>query len=137
MGQLSRESAGWLSINGDAVYGTRSWSIFGEGPTQVEEGSFTDTNRVPYTTQDIRFTMRNEVLYAILLRCPEDGNVLVTSLGAKCPVGAIMGTGRIAGVSLLDGNRPLAFTETSAGLNVTLPEGYVSAYPVALCIFFA
>jgi len=47
---------GWLKINGEAIYGTRPWKVFGEGPTDVPEGHFTDTTRKPFTAADIRFT---------------------------------------------------------------------------------
>ena len=32
-------------VNGEAIYGTRPWKIFGEGPTDVPDGHFTDTKR--------------------------------------------------------------------------------------------
>ena len=34
----------WLKINGEAIYGTRPWKIYGEGPTKVKPGSFHDTD---------------------------------------------------------------------------------------------
>ena len=134
--EILRTIGDWLDVNGEAIYGTRAWTIFGEGPTRVAEGAFTDTNRSPFTSQDIRFTTKNEDLYAILLRCPEDGSVFVTSLGARRPVGASVATGFVASVTLLDGNRPLAFEEAENGLMIALPEGYGSAFPVAVRITF-
>ena len=51
----------WLSVNGEAIYGTRPWKISGEGPTKVVGGTFHDTATKPYTSQDIRFTTRDGV----------------------------------------------------------------------------
>ncbi len=70
----------WLIINGEAIYGTRPWQIFGEGPTQIASGSFNDTERAPFTSQDIRFTTRGETLYALVLAWPEHGTVTIKSL---------------------------------------------------------
>lgn len=52
----------WLAVNGEGIYGTRPWKIFGEGPTQVVSGSFSDTKRKPFTWQDLRFTAKGSTL---------------------------------------------------------------------------
>jgi alpha-L-fucosidase len=59
----------WLDINGEAIYGTRPWKTFGEGPTESASGSFADQKK-PYTAQDIRFTTKAEILYAIAMGNP-------------------------------------------------------------------
>ena len=71
---------GWLRVNGEAIYGTRPWTRFGEGPTQIVEGSFADTKRKPFTSQDVRFTTRRAVLYATVLDWPSDSRILIKSL---------------------------------------------------------
>jgi len=134
---ILRDIGGWLARNGEAIYGTRSWVVFGEGPTKIAEGAFTDTHRSAFTPQDIRFTEKDRVIFATLLKCPEDGHVLITSLGAKRPAGAKVGTGRVTGVTLLDGSVPLLFDETEIGLKTDLPSGYASDYAVSLKITFA
>src|SRR6516162_8792978 len=58
-----REVGAWLKINGEAIYGTRPWSKFGEGPTAIVEGAFHDTETKPYTPQDFRFTAKGNVIY--------------------------------------------------------------------------
>ena len=73
----------WLAVCGEAVYGTRHWKVFGEGPTEVVGGSFQDTERTGFTSRDVRFTTRGEILYAIVLGWPEDGRVTIRSLGKK------------------------------------------------------
>ena len=43
--EILLEIGRWLAQNGEAIYGTRPWNVYGEGPTEVPEGSFTDTKR--------------------------------------------------------------------------------------------
>ncbi|RME54724.1 MAG: alpha-L-fucosidase, partial [Caldilineae bacterium] len=61
---ILRGIGAWLAANGEAIYGTRPWYEFGEGPTQVLSGAFTDTRRTPFTSKDIRFTRKGDALYA-------------------------------------------------------------------------
>jgi alpha-L-fucosidase len=55
---ILEEVGRFLATNGEAIYGTRPWKVFGEGPTQVPEGHFTDQNRVAFTAEDWRFKKR-------------------------------------------------------------------------------
>jgi len=63
----------WLETNGEAIYATRPWKSFGEGPTCMEKsGEF--VGRVDYTSKDIRFTQSKDgkTLYAIVLGLPQE-----------------------------------------------------------------
>ena len=44
----------WLTVNGEAIYGTRPWKVFGEGPTDIPEGAFTDTHRADFISHEER-----------------------------------------------------------------------------------
>jgi alpha-L-fucosidase len=57
----------WLGRFGEAIYSTRAWSVYGEGPTTMGGGTFTGDKAG--TAQDIRFTRNqdNNVLYAIAM----------------------------------------------------------------------
>ncbi|MEG0580201.1 MAG: alpha-L-fucosidase, partial [Niameybacter sp.] len=73
----------WLEVNGEGIYGSSYWKRYGEGPTEVVEGHFTDTLRKPFTSEDIRFTYKDGYLYAFILKSPKDGVIKIKSLGKK------------------------------------------------------
>ena len=108
----------WLAVNGEAVYGTRPWKVFGEGPTEVHEGGFTDTRRTAFTAQDIRFTAKGQkTLYAIFLAWPA-GELSIQSLGSNLR----LYNHRIESVELLGSAEPVQWTREPAALTVRLPQ---------------
>jgi alpha-L-fucosidase len=107
----------WLETNGEAIYGTRPWTVFGEGPTAVVEGSFNDTKRSAFTGQDMRFTTKGNTLYAIALARPGRTLTIKALATGKGPVVA-----RGTTVTLLGHESPLACTQTPDGLVVAVPE---------------
>jgi alpha-L-fucosidase len=126
--RMLRQIGQWLATNGEAVYGSRPFSVFGEGPTAVVEGPFSDTKRKPFTAEDVRFTTRAGKLYAIFLAWPADGRVLIRSLAKGSP----NLKGEIASVDLLGAPAPVRWSRGEAGLRVELPPAAPGDYAFTL-----
>lgn len=130
----------WLQIYGEAVYGTRPWRVYGEGPTDVVEGSFSDTKRAVFTAQDIRFTQKSEIedgksrayVYATALAIPDDHRLRVAAMreGSEQLPEAIVKVVLPTGVRW--GHRELGFERTSEALIVTLPDDLPAEHAVSV-----
>lgn len=82
--EMLREIGAWLRVNGEAIYGTRPWKIYGEGPTLTEEGPMREREDKPMTAADIRYTAKGSTLYAIALDWPK-GDWRMPALGSDSP----------------------------------------------------
>lgn len=112
---MLREIGNWLKINGNAIYNTRTWEIFGEGPTEIPEGAFTDTKRNPFTSADIRFTRNGHTIFAILLAYPEDDKALITSIGNSASI-------EIKNITVLGSDETISWSQDGVGLHLSLPS---------------
>jgi alpha-L-fucosidase len=118
----------WMDLNGEAIYGTRPWKIFGEGPTVTATGHFKEDTA--YTARDIRFTTKNAILYAISLGRPQEGKVIITSLAKNGDAKV----NQIKEIKLLGSDQLLKFTQTDEGLTVELPTKEISEIACTLKI---
>ena len=111
----------WMQVNGEAIYATRPWKVFGEGPDMIKSGSFQGNSISKLGLRDIRFTRNkaNTVVYAIVLGLPADA-VLVQSLGTA----STTKPGTIKNVRLLGTEERLNWKQTAEGLRVELPKNY-------------
>jgi alpha-L-fucosidase len=125
---MLHQLADWTAIHGEAIYGTRPWLTYGEGPVQVKGGMFKEDFK--YSANDIRFTTKGKTLYAIALGWPEDGKMVIKSLAKTSDADV----NKIKRIDLLGHKGELKFTSTPQGLEVELPAQKVSDLTCALKI---
>ncbi len=118
--EILKDVGVWLRQNGEAIYGTRPWKRYGEGPSTLEEvpdipkGGIPVFRKAMYTAEDIRFTTKGGVLYAVVLNWPSNGSVKISSLGINEP-------GEITKVQMLGAAGDLRYSRTAEGLEVEMP----------------
>jgi alpha-L-fucosidase len=108
------EMAEWMEPNGEAIFGTRPWKIFGEGPTKIVAGMFNEDN-ISFTPEDIRFTTKGKTLYAMVLGNPSDKKVLIKSLAT----GSALIEGKISGIQLVGTSEKPNWKQTNEGLLIS------------------
>ena len=124
--KILNEFGDWMAMNREAIYSTRSWEVFGEGPIaeadiKINAQGFNEGAYSKATAQEIRFTQTKKDLYATVLAWPMENRILIKSLAE----GSKLFPGKISKVELL-GYGKVTFTRTAQGLLVNMPEKRVN-----------
>ena len=111
--------AAWIPINGEGIYGTRPWKVYGEGPStkKQEKGRFGGVKDVrPYETADIRFTSKDNLLYAFCMDKPVS-DIKIASLGKLSG----FDKRKIRSVSVLGSDEKIKWKQLDDALVISLP----------------
>ncbi len=121
----------WLDIHGEGIYGTRPWKVDGEGPTENpgEEDSFNEYKSKGYTSRDVRFTLKGDVVYAFILDVPKE-KLAIQSLSGKS------GNGKIDNIVLLGSNEKVTWSQNPEALTIQPSKSYPSQSAVGYRITF-
>ena len=104
----------WLAINGEAIYATRPWKVFGEGPDPRMGDRDT---RSPYGSANFRFTTSKDgrTIYVIQMGPNKaDAEYVLTSFAAGAPGGDL----KVTGVSMLGAEAPITWSKDDDGLHL-------------------
>jgi alpha-L-fucosidase len=125
----------WMQTNGEAIYETRPWKAFGEGPHTAKSGAFAGSSTASLDSSDVRFTRnkRGDVVYAIVLGWPTGENFQLQSLGTASP----QRPGKVTNVELLGCVDRLEWNQSAESLSVQKPKAKPCDFAYALRISFA
>lgn len=117
--QVLADMAAWMKVNGESIYGTTPWLVYGEGPTRAKGGAFKED--FSFSAKDVRYVQKGEgTVYATLMGKPGAGEIVLASLAKGTTDSAA-----IRGVSVLGSKAKVVWRQEADGLHVTLPaESY-------------
>ena len=127
--QLLVDLGKWMKTNGEGIYESRPWKIFGEGPTETPKGRAADAP-IPYTQKDMRFTQKDGYLYVFVMSPPET-TLQITSLGLDQKTGQT-----VKSVQLLGSDETILWRQSGESLSIScphqLPFGNVNTFKLEL-----
>lgn len=118
----------WLKVNGDGIYDTIPWKVFGEGKANVKAGFFQDNKKKGYTEKDFRFTYKKGSIYAFQMKPGKSRTVKIKSF--KTVKEDLL----VKSVTLLENGNQLKFERNKKCMVINLPEGVQSDLPLCFKI---
>jgi alpha-L-fucosidase len=110
-----------MDVNKEAIFGTRPWKVFGEGPASesppTKVGNFNEGKGKAFTGEDVRFTTRDGTLYVIALSVPKK-DLQIKSLGTA----AKLLDRPINKITLLGSEEKAQWVQTDGVLTIKAPE---------------
>lgn len=115
----------WLKVNGEAIFGTTAWTMAGEGSAVLEsDDSFDNEAELEYTGEDIRFTAKDNALYAICLAWPGEEITIRMLSTTTFPDEDFVGIykSEIKSIRMLGVDEELQWKMTEEGLTIRTPD---------------
>lgn len=120
--RIVTEIGDWMKVNGESIYGTRPWKVYGEGPTAAEANPISNQGfnegKQSFSAADFRFNKKDDkVLYVTVFDIPE-GDISVKSLGKKSG----LADRKIKSVTMLGSAETLSWKQNDDALDITRPD---------------
>ena len=116
--KLLLEIGEWLSVNGEAIYGTHPWKTYGDGPTRAVEGQYTDGKAVEYTNEDFRYTAKGTNIYIIAMEPADNGSYCIKDFARFTQNHHPVFQGIIDGIDVLGGPQNIPFEQKEDGMYI-------------------
>ena len=118
-----KEIGAWMKVNGEGIYGTGPWKVFGEGEVNNVAGPFMDNDEKEFTSSDYRFTYKDGYLYAFCMK-PSCADYCIKSLKDQA----------VESVEVLGGYKVVSFSNTEDGFKITTDKAPLSDKPLCFKI---
>ena len=117
---ILEEIGSWMQTNGEGIYETRPWKVYGEGQHTIKSGAFAGNSTASLDSTDVRFTCSKagNTVYAIILGWPDGKNFQVKSLGKA----SSLHPEKIGKVELLGCVEKLEWNQSAEYLTVEKPS---------------
>ena len=134
--RIVKEIGHWMQINGESIYDTRPWVIYGEGPSTSSDNPIRaqgfNEGSLKYGSADIRFNQKGDkVLYVTVLGTPET-DITVRALGTK----TAQNKRKIKSVTLLGSDEKVAWTQDADQLTLSRPGSIPSPEAIVYKVTF-
>lgn len=119
---LLKNVGGWLTIYGEAVYGTRPFYNYGFGKAKTGDSEHDGQSaKIKYTVDDVRYTVSKDkkAIYIFLLGKPKAGDIITLKDFGNIKYGPYSPVKRI--VELKSG-KEVKWKETEVNYKFTIPE---------------
>lgn len=132
--EIIYEIGDWLAVNGEGIYESKPWRKSGEGPTKIESGQFQEATIKQYTTEDIRFTIQGDSLYAYIMEPANQQKFLIQSLRESTDQNLPEFHGIIQEVTILGIDKAFVDWEMSPKGLIVYSQKPTGEYPLAIKI---
>jgi len=108
----------WMQVNGEGIYNTRPWKIYGEGPAtqqKIETGNFNEDKQKDLSAEDIRFTAKGKTVFVFVMGTPQIATV--NALGLWSP----QNPGKIDRVQILGRQSDPQWIQDNGALRIHVP----------------
>jgi len=123
MKKMLREIGAWLKLNGEGIYETRPFGVYGEGPTRIRAGGHkVEAQKIVYTENDIRFTRKGDDTVFAFAMAPPTKDIRIATLGKNMTALS----GPISKITMLGSEEPIRWEHRDDALIIRKPARFPS-----------